>query len=199
MLRRLLSNKLACVATQLKIFAPPFSQVLPIEAGRFLIDTTSAPTDLYLPFMPPPGVNFRIYDATRNAANFNITIHTLYGELINGAPTLVLNNNGDMADIFREDDSENFIATISGITSGGGGGGGGAAQSLKVYANNAQMAAEPLYNVIQMFYTRGRLAAGDNLGGGFYIWDQNETAVADGNQYVASIFTGVGRFVQIMS
>lgn len=187
------------MATQLKIFEPPFSQVLPIEAGRFLIDTTIAPVDLYLPFMPPPGVNFRIYDATRNASNFNITIHTLFGELINGAPTLVLSNNGDMADIFREDDSENFIATISGITSGGGGGGGGAAQSLKVYANNAQMAAEPLYNQIQMFYTRGLNAAGDNLGGGFYIWDQNETAAADGNQYVASVFTGVGRFVQQQS
>lgn len=182
------------MATELKIFAPPVSLVLPEEAGRFLIDTVVAAVDLYLPHMPPSGVSFKIYDATRNAANNNITIHTLYGELINGAPTLVINNNGDMVDIFREDDTENFIATFSSITSGGGGG--GAAQSLKYYDTVAQMAAEPLYTQIQMFYARGLNAPGDGFGGGWYIWDATETTPADGNQYVNSIFTGTGRFVQ---
>ncbi len=103
------------MATELKILPVPFSEVLPIEAGRFLIDTSAGPVDLYLPHKPHPGVNFKIYDATRNAATFNITIHTLCGELINGAPTLVLSGNGDMADIFREESSDNFIATTSGI------------------------------------------------------------------------------------
>jgi len=110
------------MATQLRIFAPPFTEVLPIEGGRFLIDTVVAPVRLYLPHLPEPGVSFKVYDATRNAALNNITIHTLCGELINGAPTLVLSTNGDMADIFREDDSANFIATITGISSGGAGG-----------------------------------------------------------------------------
>lgn len=183
------------MATELKIFAVPFSEVLPIEAGRFLIDTSQVATNLYLPHRPHSGVNFKIYDKSRNAANNNITIHTLCGELINGAPTIVINNNGDMVDIFREEDSDNFIATFSGITSPVAGGG-GAAQSIKYYDNVAQMAAEPLYNQILMFYARGLNFPGDNLGGGWYIWDPNDNTPADGNQYVQSVFTGVGRFVQ---
>jgi len=103
------------MATQLRIFAPPVDEVLPIEGGRFLIDTIVAPVDLYLPHLPEPGVAFKIYDATRNASINPITIHTLCGELINGASVLVLNGSGNMADIFREDDSPNFIATVSGV------------------------------------------------------------------------------------
>lgn len=184
------------MATELKIFAVPFSQVLPIEAGRFLVDTLTGPVDLYLPHRPHPGVNFRIYDATRNSSNNAITIHTLFGELINGSPTLVLNNNGDMADIFRDDDTNDFIATISGIASPGSGGGGGAAQSLERYDTVTLMAAEPSYNTIRMFYARSRLVVGDG-GGGFYIWDPTSTDPADGQQYVNSIFTPIGRFVQV--
>lgn len=186
------------MATELKILPIPFSEVLPIEAGRFLIDTLVGPVDLYLPHRPHPGVNFKVYDRSRNAANFNITIHTLFGELINGAPTLVLDQNGEMADIFREDDTDNFIATVSGITLAGGGGGGGVA-SAKKYDTVTQMSQEPLYNQLVLFYARGLNAAGDNLGGGLYVWDPNEMTPADGNQYVQSIFTPVGRFVQILS
>lgn len=184
------------MATELKILPVPFSEVLPIEAGRFLIDTLLGPVDLYLPHRPHSGVNFKIYDRSRNAANFNITIHTLCGELINGAPTLVLNQNGEMADIFREDDSDNFIATVSGITVGAGS---GAAASAKAYNTVLQMSQEPLYNQIVLFYARGLNAPGDNLGGGLYIWDPNEMTPADGNQFVESIFTPVGRFVQILA
>jgi hypothetical protein len=185
------------MATELKIFAPPVNQVLPIEGGRFLISTVVAPVDIYLPHDPHPGVAFKIYDASRNAVNNNITIRTLHGELINGAPTFVINSNGAMADIFHEHDTDNFIATSTGITPGGGGGSG--VPSLKTYDTVNQMSQEPLYNQVSMFYCRGLNAPGDGLGGGFYIWDQTETAPADGNQYVLSVFTPIGRFVQVMS
>ena len=185
------------MATELKIFQIPFEHVLPIEGGRFLIDTRFAAVDLYLPHRPHSGVSFKIYDKSRNAVNNNITIHTLCGELINGAPTLVLNANGEMADIFREDDSDNFIGTISGITHPGGGGGG--QPSAKSYDTVAQMAAEPNYNQVTLFYARGLYAPGDDLGGGLYVWDPLNVTPADGNQYVNSIFTPIGRFVQIIS
>ncbi len=173
--------------------------MLPMEGGRFLIDTLSGQVTLYLPHRPHPGVEFDIYDKSRNAANNSITIRTLFGELINGAPTLVISGNGDMATIFKEDDSDNFIATMSGISTGGGGGGGGGVPSPRVHDNVAQMAADPLYNQATMFYARGLFTPGDNLGGGFYIWDPLNNDPADGNQIVQSVFTGTGRFVQISS
>lgn len=189
------------MATQLQTYYPGNNDVLfsiQDEGGIFLVDTSQSSVTLYLPRHPPAGASFKIFDLSLNAASNNITVRTLYGELINGAPSLTINGNGDSAEIFREKLSENFIATITGTTSGGGGGGGGVSGAIRKYDTVGQMAAEPLYNQIVMFYARGLNAPGDQQGGGFYVWDAAETAPADGNQYVNSIFTGVGRFVKIM-
>jgi len=125
------------MATQLKIFPIPSNGVLNVEGGRFLVDTAGAPVDIFLPHGTAVGCSFIIYDATRNAAANPITIQAIAGELINGAATLVLNQNGDSADIFN-DGANGFIATLSGAATGtGGGGGGGGSATLQVSGDPA--------------------------------------------------------------
>ena len=166
------------MATQLRIFLTPVNQVLPIEGGRFLIDTIAGPVDLYMPHLPEPGVPFKIYDATRNASVNPITIHTLNGETINGSSVLVLNGSGNMAEIFRDDDTPNFIATVSGVATISVTGNG-----VHAYDTVAALRAEadPAVLVNSMpAQTFGLFARGDGLGGGFYYYNPFNNLPDDG-------------------
>lgn len=181
------------MATQLRIFAPPVDQVLPIEGGRFLIDTIVAPVDLYLPHLPEPGVSFDIYDATRNASVNPITIRTLFGELINGSSVLVLNGSGNMAEIFREDDSENFIAVIAGVATISVVGNG-----VLAYDNLAALRAEssPAALVNSMpAQTFGRLSRGDAEGKLFYYDAFSNAADNDVTVVQPTSVVGSGRWL----
>jgi len=180
------------LATQLRIFAPPVDEVLPIEGGRFLIDTIVSPVDLYLPHMPEPGVNFNVYDATRNASVNPITIRTLFGELINGSSVLVLNGSGNMAEIFREDDSPNFIAVISGVATISVVGSG-----IHAYDNIAALRAESSVGVLvnsmpAILY--GRLSRGDGEGGMFYYDAFSNEADNDISIVQPTSVVGAGRW-----
>lgn len=107
------------MATQLNIFTATNNGVLTVEGGRFLVDTSVAPVNIYIPHGSSPGLSFFIYDWTGNAATNPITIRSVVGSLINGAATLVLNTNRASVEIFS-DGAGGFIATS---TSGGSGGG----------------------------------------------------------------------------
>jgi hypothetical protein len=181
------------MATQLRIFAPPVDEVLPIEGGRFLIDTIVSPVNLYLPHMPEPGVNFNIYDATRNASVNPITIRTLYGETINGSSVLVLNGSGNAAEIFREDDSPNFIAVIAGVATISVTGSG-----VHFYDTVAALRAESSIAVLvdgMPAQTYGRLFRGD-AEGKFWYYEALSNAVDNGSTIVQpTSIVGSGRWL----
>jgi len=181
------------MATQLRIFAPPVDEVLPVEGGRFLIDTIVSPVNLYLPHLPEPGVNFNIYDATRNASVNPITIRTLFGELINGSSVLVLNGSGNAAEIFREDDSENFIAVISGVATISVTGNG-----VHAYDTVAALRAEadPAVLVNSMpAQTFGRLSRGDEEGKFWYFDSFSNAADNDVTIVQPTSVAGSGRWL----
>lgn len=109
------------MATELRVVPVENLTVLPVDGGRFMVDTLTSPQTLYLPHEAILGVSFRLYDYNFNAATNNITIKTLYPQdLINGLPQVVINQDGRGVEIFKRDLNRFMMPTGSGGSGGSG-------------------------------------------------------------------------------
>lgn len=109
------------MATELRVVPVANLTVLPVEGGRFMVDTLTSPQTIFLPHEAILGVSFRIYDFNFNAAANPITIKTLFvQDLINGLAQVVINQDGRGVEIFKRDENRFMMPTGSGGTGGTG-------------------------------------------------------------------------------
>lgn len=107
------------MATELRVVPVENGKVLPVEGGRFMVDTITSPQTLYLPHEAILGVSFRLYDYNFNAGTNNITIKALYPQdLINGLSQVVINQDGRGVEIFKRDENRFMMPTGSGGSGG---------------------------------------------------------------------------------
>lgn len=144
------------MATELRVVPVENLLVLPVEGGRFMVDTSTSPQTLYLPHEAILGVSFRLYDYNFNAGTNNITIKTLYPQdLINGLPQVVISQDGRGVEIFKRDLNRFMMPTGS-----GGGGGTGVKQIYDGPDENPNGIVFPDDPTILNYYSQLRSAGG---------------------------------------
>lgn len=154
------------MATELRIVPVENLLVLPVEGGRFMVDTSTSPQTFYLPHEAILGVSFRLYDYNFNAATNNITIKTLYPQdLINGLPQVVINEDGRGVEIFKRDLNRFMMPTGS-----GGSGGSGVKQIYNGPEADPNGIYVPVDPTILNFYSQDKSAGGT---GTILAWDKD--------------------------
>lgn len=109
------------MATELRVVPVDNLAVLPVEGGRFMVNTLTAPQTVYLPHEAILGVSFKIYDYNFNAGTNNITVKALFAQdTINGASQVVINQDGRGVEIFKRDEHRFMMPTGSGGSGGSG-------------------------------------------------------------------------------